>query len=235
MSFPRDEKPLPELDEAGKAYREAGFDDEPPAHVDAFVRAAAKRAAKRSFNDYLPSLAMAATLVLAFGLVLRLTVPGGLIGSPESLPAPAAEDANASRQVLQQQPAPSADSAEPAAALEETAASAAAGADFEESAAPAQAPPAALEIAPVMPAPSAAVADEPALEGVASRAVGRMAVPPSVPCPDSEREQPDLWLVCISAQVDAAMLDAAQAELEAFRLAYPDVAVPANIAERLAP
>ena len=111
MNSTRDDQPLPELEEVRKAYRDAGFNDEPPAHVDAFIRAAAKRESKRNLNDYLPSLAIAATVVLALGLVLRLTLPGRDLVAPTAVPM--AEDAAALRG--QEQAAPLEDIAAPAA------------------------------------------------------------------------------------------------------------------------
>ena len=102
MNSTRDDQPLPELEEVRKAYRDAGFNDEPPAHVDAFIRAAGKRESKRNLNDYLPSLAMAATVVLALGLVLRLTLPGRDLVAPTAVPV--AEDAAGMRLVQNVQP-----------------------------------------------------------------------------------------------------------------------------------
>lgn len=83
---PRDQR-TPGLDEAGKAYRAAQFREEPPARLDAFILAAARRRDARGLGRYLPPLAAAAALLLAVGVVLRLTVP---VGGP---PAPLEDSA----------------------------------------------------------------------------------------------------------------------------------------------
>lgn len=235
MSSTRDDRQLPELDEVGKAYRQAGFDDEPPAHVDAFILAAAKRESKRSFNEYLPSLAMAATVVLALGLVLRLTLPGNNLVEPAAVFE--AEDAAAPPERLQERTAPAAeivpvaeDGATPRQRLQGRTA------PLEEIAAPAAEMPAVAE-EPATATLAPAAADVAAREGVASSAVARIAAPASmsVPCAAPERGDPGLWLACIAAQIDANMLDAARAELEEFRLAFADSPIPANIADALDP
>lgn len=236
MNSTRDDQPLPELEEVRKAYRDAGFNDEPPAHVDAFIRAAAKRESKRNLNDYLPSLAIAATVVLALGLVLRLTLPGRDLVAPTAVPM--AEDAAALRG--QEQAAPLEDIAAPAAAIVPVAADAAEqglqerAEQLEEVVAPARAgAPAAADTPIAASAPTAAGALE--REGVASSAIGRMAAPASVPCTTAERSDADLWLACIAAQLDAELLDTARAELEEFRLAFADYPVPVSIAQALEP
>ncbi|MDH3417867.1 MAG: hypothetical protein OEQ25_00180 [Gammaproteobacteria bacterium] len=238
MNSTRDDQPLPELEEVRKAYRDAGFNDEPPAHVDAFIRAAAKRESKRNLNDYLPSLAMAATVVLALGLVLRLTLPGRDLVAPTAVPT--AQDAAAPRLRVQEQAAPLEDIAAPAAAIVPVAADAAEqglqerAEQLEEVVAPARAgAPAAADTPIAASAPTAAGALE--REGVASSAIGRMAAPASVPCTTAERSDADLWLACIAAQIDAELLDAARSELEEFRLAFADYPVPVNIAQALEP
>lgn len=244
MSSERDEQSMPDLEAVGKTYREAGFDEEPQAHVDAFIRAAAKRASKRNLNDYLPSLAMAATIMLALGLVLRLTVPGRDLVQPTS--APEADEAAATRVQApgprQEQAAPLEDSPMPAAQfvpapedvaeqiLEERAV------QLEEVVAPARASAGvAGEDAIVTVAPAQEDMLEP--EGVASSVLGRMATPGavSVPCTANERGAPDLWLACITAQTDAGLIDAARTELELFRTAFADVAIPTTIVDALEP
>ena len=254
MSSAQDDKAIPDLEAVGKAYREAGLDDEPPAHVDAFIRAAAKHESKRNLNDYLPALAMAATIVLALGLVLRLTVPGRDLIEPAGVPE--AEDAAAPRvqepaalqesgvlqdpDAFQERAAPLADSVEPAAefvpappqAVEQGAQERAV--RLEEVVTPARASAATAEDnGTATSAPAAANAQE----GIPSSVVGRMAAPSpvSVPCAAPERDEPALWLGCIAAQINAGLLEAARAELEQFRLAFADYPVPASIAEPLDP
>ena len=237
MSSERDNEAIEDLETVTEAYRRAGFDDEPPAHVDAFIRAAAKRESKRGFNAYLPSLAMAATIVLALGLVLRLTVPGRDLLEPAS--APEADEATATRL---ERVAPLEDSAAPAAefvpAPEDVA-------DqilrerviqLEEVATPARASSAAEEVPAEMNAASGQ-ADMLQRDGVASSVAGRMAspLPVAVPCTEPERGDPDRWLACMTAQINAGLLDEARAELEQFRLAFADYSIPANVIESLEP
>ncbi|HSG64199.1 MAG TPA: hypothetical protein VLD39_04335 [Gammaproteobacteria bacterium] len=69
-----------------RAYREAGFDDEPPPEVDAAVRAAAEHAVHRRYRQYLPPLALAATVVVALGLLLRIAALGPERPEPETQP-----------------------------------------------------------------------------------------------------------------------------------------------------
>lgn len=237
MSSEHDNQSIPDLETVAEAYREAGFDDEPPAHVDAFIRAAAKRESKRSFNAYLPSLAMAATVMLALGLVLRLTVPGRDLLEPTS--APEADDAGEPRL---ESVAPLADSPAPATEfvpapedvaeqiLEERAA------QLEEVVTPARAS-SAVEEAPTTATVATPETDMLEREGVASSVLGRMAAPfpVSVPCTEPERDDPDRWLACIATQIDAGLLDEARAELQQFRLAFADYAIPANVLEPLEP
>ena len=231
MSAPRDEKAVPDLEAVGKAYREARFDDEPPGHVDAFIRAAAKRESKRSFNSYLPSLAMAATIVLALGLVLRLTIPGRDL--LESTRTPEAEQADApslqAPAAFEERAAPPEDRAAPPGE------SVPAPADTLEQSVQERA----VQLEAVVTRARQSTAGDDVLErdGAAASVAGRMAAPsqPTVPCAAAERDEPELWLACMAAQIDAGLLDAARAELEQFRLEFADYAVPARIVEALDP
>lgn len=232
MSASRDEKSLPDLEAAGKAYRDAGFDDEPPAHVDAFIRAAARRESKRKLNDYLPAFAVAATIVLALGLVLRLTLPGRDLVTPAGAPATMQEPAR-----IQERAAPAQDSAAPAVDVVPAPGIAAEQAvQLEEVVTRARASAADAESAATAP-PGPTATDIPELRGVASTAASRMAAPAQLPaaCAPPEREDPDLWLACIEAQIGAGLLDAARAELTQFRAAFAAYPVPANITEALEP
>lgn len=222
---------VPGLDALRKTYRAASFTDEPPPHVDAFIRAAAKRADRRRFRTYVPPLAMAATIVLAFGLVLRLTTFG---------PAPADRPSQAIEQL-----APRA--AEPALTEEETAS------DLGASASPAPLP-SVREQAPAEEGVASAASADAATPTRASPASPSAAPPGERPtaaeqraqavtvqvralpsCADPRREGPEAWLACIAAEVDAGTLDAARTELDAFRREFPDYAVPEPLATALAP
>ena len=61
---------LPEAEQVSSAYRAANFDEEPPSELDRAILAAANRHRRRPLASYLPSLALAATVVLSVSLVL---------------------------------------------------------------------------------------------------------------------------------------------------------------------
>lgn len=206
----------PDLDALQRAYREAGFDDEPPRHVDAAIRAAAARAGRPRYRQYLPPLALAATIVVALGLLLRLTAPG-----PER-PAPATPESFAPR------------------ALE----SAAPGESGPAAADRGSAPP--METmrmrAPAADDPAAMPAEEGFANNIDTSVPADADGPPepdasaaAPPCAAPRPMPPDAWLACVAAALDAGAVDAARAELEAFETAYPDYPVPSALAERLAP
>jgi hypothetical protein len=239
---------VPGLDALRKTYRAAGFEDEPPPHVDAFVRAAAKRADRRRFRAYLPPLAMAATIVLGLGLVLRLTTLGPeLTEQPREVIeqlAPRATEPAATEEELGPDLSPSAgtsfapaaDSAAPLRSFREQPEPAQEGVA---SAAPEE-PVAADRDSPARP--SAAPADdvralsEQQAQVEGSAAFNEVTVQARVipSCADPRREGPEAWLACIEAAVDAGALDAARAELDAFRREFPDHAVPEPLATALA-
>ena len=62
---------LPGAEQVSSAYRAANFDEEPPAELDRAILAAANQRRRRPLASYLPSLALAATVVLSVSLVLR--------------------------------------------------------------------------------------------------------------------------------------------------------------------
>jgi len=242
MNSRQDDHGSQDMEEIGKAYREAGFNDAPPARVDDLILAAAKRDAKRKFNDYLPAMAMAATIVLALGLVLRLTLPRPDLLAPADLLEPAGAPA------ADNEAAPTLRTLEQAAPLENIAAPAAATVPVAEDAADLGSQERAAQLEEVITPSrgSAAVAEEATTatlaptvadvlerQGVASSAIGRMAVPAPAPCPASARGEPGRWQACIVMQIQAGMLDAARAELEALRLDYPDYSLPADITDAL--
>lgn len=252
---------VPGLDALRKTYRAARFEDEPPPHVDTFIRAATKRADRRRLRAYLPPLAMVATIVLALGLVLRLTSLG-----PEDIEqAPELTQQLAPRAVKPAEPeaageqavapeldttastdlAPLLDTDASARAIglrRDSADAGRASTTAEEPSAPDRDSPAPASVAPaVSPAArSRSVDDQRAQEGVASTAVStaldQVTVQArSVPVCAELQSEPETWLACIAAAVDAGELDAARTELEAFRRGFPDYVVPEPLTTALAP
>jgi hypothetical protein len=82
----RDKHDLPAAtDEVSAAYRAARFDETPSPQVDAQILAAAARGNSRLTWQLRRPFALAATVVLALGIVLRLAFPGaGLEESPDA-------------------------------------------------------------------------------------------------------------------------------------------------------
>ena len=62
---------IPGARELSQAYEAAEFDEHPPDHVDRRILSAARHRPRRRFTALIPSLALAATVVLSFSLVLR--------------------------------------------------------------------------------------------------------------------------------------------------------------------
>ncbi|HEY5622884.1 MAG TPA: hypothetical protein VIV14_03910, partial [Gammaproteobacteria bacterium] len=55
---------LPDLQQISAAYREARFDDAPPAELDRAILAEARRGSRRRLYAFLPAFAVGATVVL---------------------------------------------------------------------------------------------------------------------------------------------------------------------------
>ena len=70
MNIRESKNTLPEAEQVSSAYRAANFDEEPPAELDRTILAAANRHRRRPLASYLPSLALAATVVLSVSLIL---------------------------------------------------------------------------------------------------------------------------------------------------------------------
>ncbi len=71
MNTPESKNTLPGAEQVSSAYRAANFDEEPPAELDRAILAAANQRRRRPLASYVPSLALAATVVLSVSLVLR--------------------------------------------------------------------------------------------------------------------------------------------------------------------
>jgi hypothetical protein len=200
------------------AFRAARFDDEPPAEVDAAILAAARSARPRSLHGVLPPLALAATVVLALGLVLRLAIPTrepAIVS--DGLPLESApttfETGN-----LSEEGAPGR-----AEAVRQREPAAPASAD-----AAVSAPAAATESSVAREATTAIV-------GGAARPATEALNAPASDCAAQFGAEPDGWLDCIAALLDAGEAAAARRELAAFSARFPDRSVPARIESRLAP
>jgi hypothetical protein len=175
------------------------------------ILAAARREARHRLHRYLPSLAMAATVVLALGIVLRLTVPG------RDLSEPAREPAASSTPALLDQP-------EVMRALPNDS----------------DAPAAADAAAPLLESTTVANDPLPAAsEGGASagRATLQRLAPESAAqaCAPLRAGEPGPWLDCIRARLDAGAAEEARAELALLGLAHPDFPIPAELTARLQP
>jgi len=194
-------------DAVRRAYRSAGFRDEPPAAVDAAIIAASRRSTRPKVRALFAPVAMAATVLLAFGLVLRLTMPASDLTE---------QAVDRAREV------PPASVDEPAPARATAPATAPAVAPSAESAAAVSG----LADAPTRDFESAGRTE---LQTTAAEA------PLARGCAALHDGEPDPWLACIRARIDAGDLDVARAELEAFTRAHPDAVVPAAIGAQLGP
>lgn len=223
-----------DLERVRAAFRAAEFDDEPPPAVDAAIRAAAANARGRRLHGYLPPLALAATVVLALGLVLRLAVPTqdpadvSLLRDADDAPGTRAVE-SLSSQATTGETAPA--RRERAAAPERSSAADDA-TPAPSPALPQAAPEAAAEFSRT---PSAAAATDSAGEEPAARGAIESLAAPAAGCETARRADADGWLACIAALLDAGNAAAARAEVEAFTASYPERAVPATITERLVP
>jgi len=202
------------IEEVSRAYRAVEFRDAPPAELDRAVLAAARQAHQRRRGRYLPSLAMAATVLLALGIVLRLTMPDRTpIGPVPDQPRPAVSP-----------PGPAAERAptpaeRPAAQAQDQALPAAAPATTQENATL----PAAREAVEAPAAGQAAVA-QPAARALANTV-----------CSTSRLGEAGPWLDCIRALAAEGQLGSARAELDEFIRAHPDFALPEDLEAALTP
>ena len=225
---------IPGIEEVRAAYRAARPDDAPPPRVDAAILAASRRASRRALHGFLPPLAMAATLVLAVGLVLRLTTfgPERPMSEPDQEPAQRAFESEAARardvNETVEAPAPRPPETE---ALRTRNVNEERAAPLEDRAAP-EPSDAQRVFAPRAEPPTSAAEDAQGLAASALTLDADTAIPA---CSAPLVSDPDVWLACISAAVEAGALDRARSELAAFEAAYPDHAVPEAITTALEP
>jgi len=214
-------------EEISRAYRAAAFDETPPEHLDRAILAAARHRRKRRMATLLPSLALAATVVLAFSIVLRIGVlqPQGELERRRPEPPPVIE---ALRSAPEREQASPRNEAEPATGSPAQPSSATA---LEPATIDAMSPgEPAMRVAPA-PAPPGRDADvaeqDRALEAqadVASRPLSRQRAAMAAPaaCPETDRDEPALWLQCIGAHLAEGRAEIAGVELDAFLVTYPD-------------
>lgn len=205
------------------AWRQAAG-EQPPAGVDAAILAAARDAVRRDAQERLPArprrwanwqpLAAAAGVIGLSFLLVQMLPRDHLTRPPATLDAPRAPVVESAPDTLV--PEPAAGIARPA--------------RVEESASPPAAPPPAAVRPSVLPpaAPAASAtndaagtmsAEREAAAGVAPRAALEAAAKQSVA---ARPESPAAWASRIAALHDAGDPAAAEAELRAFRAAYPD-------------
>lgn len=215
---------------------------EPPAELDQIVVARARRALRDDraaetgpSRTWLPSwgvpVAIAATLVLSFALVLQMSGIEEMRREVAVLQPPAA--------------APAVPAEVPAAApLANVAAASAEGATASTTAdaaaaAPTPPEPAAFEARATRPAPMPRAAAKSRAEAIGADAAGASGTaatvtsiapaPPAAPPPDV-RDDPDRWLRDIAELRADGQLDAARRELAAFVARHPTHAVPPDLA-----
>jgi hypothetical protein len=229
----------PGSDDVAAAYRKANFDEGPPPAVDQAILAAARQEQRKPFPAYLPPLALAATVVLSVSLVLR----SGMLNEtsevfPEPAMAPAADtpsstvldrDVNLPREeirALNEEAAFSDAAAEANEALESGGGSEA----FE-------AAPAAADLRTVAPQPEldAELPSAPQALEFESAAELSTSTVAGDGCSESDRQQAESWIECITSLRANGNENAARSELEVFLDVYPSITVPANLSESLAP
>ena len=203
-------------------YRALGG-EQPPPELDAAILAASRRRHSR----WVVPVSIAAVVVLAVGVTLRVQIEErkdaeDIALSPQVMQAPAPADEVARQSRRDAAPAPAA--ASPPAALESRAQAA------REVAAPPAAPaaPAPPIVARKAEAPAAAAADraEPAGRASAGVAVGKISAPP---------ETPEQWLERIAKLRDAGKAREADESLAEFKRRYPDYRISEALRARIAP
>ena len=223
MNTPESKHTLPGAEQVSRAYRAANFDEQPPAELDRAILAAENRHRRRPLASYLPSLALAATVVLSISLVLR----SGVLNENAELFSGDEVDASDMRalppstlreldEFVEPGAPPPQDSPTPAAGIStfravEVRASEAAADNRDEA------------VTPTLPGRIP-------LGAAANTAVAVQAI-----CNSADREEPDAWLDCISAILEEGNGDEARRELAAFTQAYADYPLPADLDSEVEP
>jgi len=223
MNTPESKNTLPGAEQVSRAYRAANFDEQPPAELDRAILAAENRHRRRPLASYLPSLALAATVVLSISLVLRsgvLNENAELFSGEEvdasditALPTSTLRELDES---VEPETAPPQDSPTPAASISAFQA-------VEDRASEAEADNRDAAVTPTSPGRIPLEAD-----ANTAAAVQRN-------CSSTDREEPDAWLDCISAILEEGNDDEARRELAAFTQAYADYPLPAGLDAEVEP
>lgn len=236
-----------------RAYERAHFDEQPPAHVDRAILAAARRRRGPRLAAFVPAFALAATVVLSFSLVLRSGMFGsGRVEAPVARdPAPVTEVRQSSDRTDQDLPRDTElDTLSPGAGFvdapqeeglpstptprRERAVNEPAPAAIQERAQPAvpDANPSSAATAnfeaPSVQGPRASPTLEAELE---ESAVLRSTVAGGTveDCRTTGSGSPAEWLECISRQLARGSEDIARAELDTFAQTHPDYPLPEGL------
>lgn len=192
-------------DQVSRAYQAANFDEEPPVELEREILAAARRHRRRPLASYLPSLALAATVLLSISLVFR------------------SGELNENAEILSDEAPPAAEfRAAPISTVRE----------LEEAVAPAiglEAANAPVEAAARREGISRnQQAVRPDVTEVLPLTAGTLSAV-EIGCANVDRGQPDAWLACISVRLQQGYEDDARRELEAFAQAYPDYSLAEDL------
>ena len=234
-----------------RAYESAHFDEQPPAHVDRAILAAARRRRGPRLASFVPAFALAATVVLSFSLVLR----SGMLGSGR-VEAPVARDPVPATEVRQNNDRADQDSPRDDRELDtlspgtgfvdapqeeglpstptlrrERALNEPAPAAIQESAQPDADPGAATTAnfeAPSVQGPRASPTLEAEMEE-SSVLRSTVAGGTAEDCGTTSSGSPAEWLECISGQLARGSEDIARAELDTFAQTHPDYPLPERL------
>lgn len=230
MSHDHEDDRFPVDAQLRDAYRKIAQGETPSPKLDAAILAAAARGRPRRLHGLLPPLAMAATVVLALGLILRLAAPT----RDEFVSEPAGERASSPSALEREQlpgraPTPGADTSVEESPRPATVGTAAVAPEPASDTPTTEQRLEAFRAPSVAPLPEAqqraAVAPSASADALASSAAG-----PTSIC---NADDGDAWLTCIRELIDAGRPEEAALELEALAAAYPNLTIPDSIASAM--
>lgn len=245
---------LPGSEQVSQAYRGADFDEVPPAGVDRAILEAARQEHPHRRPTYLPTLAIAATIVLSMSLLFRVGVlneRAEIFSEPARAPTagtPSATSIELDENALREEAVTSQDSAtfsDDTLATDELERfvlpqeeSAAVDNAFE-IAPPATPPASELRARQAQPemleelTQDQQAAEPAALESI--NAVAGAATLANTACTTTDREDAERWRECITAILATGSTDTAREEFGAFREAHPDYVLPEDLEAILEP